>query len=130
MAARICRCILGCVRVPSRRADSPRHHSRLLTREQSDAIAKADTAYRQRVDSVWATLGDYLANLGDEFNSADALKHQEAAIDNAWEISKLDVQRNLPAILSPLQLRMLPWVPDLLLKTKGKVGVRTYTVGP
>jgi hypothetical protein len=103
--------------------------SLLLTREQSEALTKADTAYRQRIDSVWSSLSEYLASLGDHFDSADALKRQEAAVAAGWEVSRVDVQRTLPRILSPIQLKLLPWVPALLLKSNEKVQVRIFA-GP
>ncbi|MEO6778774.1 MAG: hypothetical protein ABI194_04905, partial [Gemmatimonadaceae bacterium] len=101
--------------------------SLLLTRDQADALQKADTAYRVRIDSVWSALSEYLAALPDNFDSAEALKRQEAAIDGAWEISKVEIQRTLPAILSPVQLKLLPWISAYLLKTTGKVGIRMFT---
>lgn len=100
--------------------------SLLITRDQEEALQKADTAYLQRVDSVWQALGAYLASLPDDFNSADALKHQEAAVDAGWEIARLDVQRTLPKILSPIQLRMLPGFADMLMKAKEKIGIRVF----
>jgi hypothetical protein len=103
--------------------------SLLLTRSQSDAIEAADSAYKVRVDSVWTDVSEYLAALPKDFDSKDALKHQEAAVDSAWELTKLDVQRTLPKILSPIQLRLLPWIPAFLMKTTGKVGIRMFMSG-
>ncbi len=100
--------------------------SLLLTRDQSEAIQKADTVYHQREDSVWASLSEYLAALGDNYDSVEALKRQEAAVNAGWEVSKTEIQRTLPSILSPIQLRLLPWMPAYLLKTKGDVGIRMF----
>mgnify|MGYP001556799017 CR=1 FL=1 len=103
--------------------------SLLLTRDQAEAIQKADTAYRQRMDSVWTALSEYLAGLGDDYNPTEALKRQEAAVDEGWEISRLDVQHTLPSILSPIQLRLLPGIPGMLLKAKEKVQIRMFMLG-
>jgi hypothetical protein len=103
--------------------------SLLLTRDQVDALQKADTAYRLRMDSVWTELSEYLANLPDHFDGAEALKRQEAGVDSAWEVSKIDIQTNLPKILSPIQLRLLPWVAAELMKTTGKVQIRVFMSG-
>jgi hypothetical protein len=102
--------------------------SLLLTREQADQIQTADAAYRQRMDSVWKSLGDYFAALGDNFDSADALKRQQEAVDAGWEISRIDIQRTLPSILSPIQLKLLPWIPALLLNSKEKVTLRIFSM--
>jgi hypothetical protein len=100
--------------------------SLLLTRDQTEALQKADTSYRQRIDSVWSALSEYLAALPDRFDSAEALKRQEAAVSAAWELTKLDVQRTLPPILSPIQLKLLPWEAAYLFKTTGEVGIRMF----
>ncbi|MEO7041061.1 MAG: carboxypeptidase-like regulatory domain-containing protein, partial [Gemmatimonadaceae bacterium] len=70
--------------------------SLLLTRDQADALTKADTAYRQRIDSVWTTLSEYLSALPDDFDSADALQHQENAVESAWELTRNDLNKTLP----------------------------------
>ncbi len=103
--------------------------SLLLTRDQAEALEKADTAYRKRVDSVWTAVSEYLAELPDNFNSAEALKRQQAAIDGAWELTKLDVQRILPTILSPIQMKLLPGMVVYLMNVKGKVGLQFIFAG-
>ncbi len=100
--------------------------SLLLTREQADALQSADNTYRQRVDSVWTALSEYLASLPDQYSPAEALNRQEAAVSAGWELTKVDVQRTLPTILSPIQLRLLPGVAAYLMRTKGKVGIRLF----
>ena len=85
-----------------------------------------DSAYRQRIDNLWSSLGEEFAALGDDYNSAEALKKQEATVDEAWEISRLDVQHTLPRILSPLQIKLLPWEAALLFKAKQNVHIRIF----
>lgn len=98
--------------------------SLLLTRDQMEALQAADKGYLQRVDSVWTELSEYLASLPDQYSTAEALRRQEAAVADGWELTKLDVQRTLPTILSLIQLRLLPGEAAYLMKTKGKVGLR------
>lgn len=100
--------------------------SLLLTPDQSEALQKVDSAYRQRIDNLWSSLGEEFAALGDDYNSAEALKKQEATVDEAWEISRLDVQHTLPRILSPLQIKLLPWEAALLFKAKQNVHIRIF----
>jgi hypothetical protein len=103
--------------------------SLLLSRDQAEALQKADTAYRLHIDSVWTALSEYLASLGDDYDPTEALKKQEAAVDEGWEISRLDVQRTLPKILSPIQLKLLPGIPALLYKAKEKIQIRMFQLG-
>jgi hypothetical protein len=103
--------------------------SLLLDKGQVHALQAADTAYLQRIDSVWDTLATYLASLGDDFDSREALKRQEAATDEAWEVARLDVQSRLPKILNPLQLQLLPWPSGLLYQSKKPVHIRIFMAG-
>lgn len=104
--------------------------SLLLTREQSDAVAEAQQRYLARMDSLWTPLTEHLAALGDRFDATDALKRQEAAVDAAWELSRQDVQAALPRVLSPTQLRLLPWPAEMLYKAKEPMkGMRVFFAG-
>lgn len=103
--------------------------SLLLTLDQSEALQQADSVYRQRIDSVWNSLAEDFAALGDDYNSGEALKKQEAAVDEGWEISRLDIQQTLPEILSPLQIKLLPWEAALLFKAKQQLHIRIFVGG-
>jgi hypothetical protein len=104
--------------------------SLLLTRDQSDAITGAQTRYKAAMDSVWTPLVDYLAALPDRFDAAEALKLQEAAVDAAWERSRLHVQAELPRVLSPTQLGLLPWPAGMLYRSKEPMkGIRVFMAG-
>lgn len=82
--------------------------SLLLTRDQADSLQQIDGRYRQKVDSTWFELATYLDRLGDNYDAATALRRQEAAIDDVWEITRVDVQDSLRRILTPIQLKLLP----------------------
>jgi hypothetical protein len=72
-------------------------------------------------------VSEYLAALPDNFDSKEALRRQEDAVDAAWEHTRVDVQRTLPEILSPVQMRLLPQLIDYLMKAKGKVEIRMFS---
>lgn len=103
--------------------------SLLLSRDQADALAKADTAYRQRIDSVWTTLSEYLASLPDDFDSAEALKRQEDAVEAGWELTRDDLKKTLPQILNPIQLKLLPGFWGSLMKSTGETQFRFFVSG-
>lgn len=60
--------------------------SLLLSPAQVMALRDAGDAYAGRADSVWAGLADYLAGLGDRFDTHEALDRVEAATDQVWEM--------------------------------------------
>jgi hypothetical protein len=103
--------------------------SLLLSRDQVDSLRRIQAAYRARLDSLWTSLAEYLANLPDRYSSADAYKHAEDATDAAWELARLDLQHTLPTILSPVQLRLLPTVPRMLFNAKEPVHIRFFIAG-
>ncbi|MEP6491473.1 MAG: carboxypeptidase-like regulatory domain-containing protein [bacterium] len=82
--------------------------SLLLSRTQTEALQKVQSAYRQRIDTLWLGLATYLAALPDQYDAPTALARQEDAIASAREITRVDVRSTLPGILSPIQLRLLP----------------------
>ncbi len=103
--------------------------SLLLTRDQADSLKKIDAAYTQRMDSLWTSLANYLAALPDNFDTKTALKRQEDATDAGWEITRLDLQRTLPTILTPIQLQLLPGMSKTLFTAKEPVHFRIFMVG-
>lgn len=104
--------------------------SLLLTRDQSDALARQDSAYRVRVDSVWTTLATYLTSLPDSYDIREALRRQASATDSVWELSRRDVQQSLPSILSAIQRRLLPWPANILLEARTPIkDIRLYISG-
>ena len=105
--------------------------SLLVTPPQAEALRAAQLVYRQQMDSVWRELAVHLASLGDTYDAAAALKRQEAAVDSAWDLSWRNARAELPKILNPLQLKLLPWPADMLYKAKEPIrGVRVYMSGP
>jgi hypothetical protein len=100
--------------------------SLFLTAVQVDSLASAQQRYRTAVDSVWSALAHHLAALGDRFDQPDALRRQEAATDEAWEIGRVMVRTVAEPLLTPLQRRLAPWPANLLLASPGPINVRVY----
>ena len=103
--------------------------SLLISRDQADSLARVDAVYRARIDSMWTDLSEHLAGLGDQFDAREALERQEKTIDAAWELSRQDLQRTLPRILSPAQLRVLPNPANFLFEARKPVQVRMFFTG-
>ena len=101
--------------------------SLLLTAEQEKAIEAVQADYLRGMDSVWTPLVDYLAALGDTFEAKEAVKRQEETSDAAWEFTRLHVQKNLGTILSPIQLKLLPWPAGMLYTAKKSLHIRMFT---
>lgn len=94
--------------------------SLLLTRDQVAALRRADTLYRARIDSVWRPLAHYLANLGDRYDAAAALRRANAASDSAWAVTHAE-RPTVRRILTPLQWQLAPGMAKSLLDPKSKL---------
>ena len=65
-------------------------------------------------------------------DAADAMATStlEAVIDHVWVMGRPEMQTVLPGILTPLQLRMLPWPTDMYFKAKEPIkGLRMFIYG-
>jgi hypothetical protein len=100
--------------------------SLLLTAEQEKALETAQADYLRGMDSLWTPLADHLAGLGDTFDAKEAVQRQEETSDAAWEYSRLHVQKTLVTILSPIQLKLLPWPAGFLYVAKQAKGIRMF----
>jgi hypothetical protein len=80
--------------------------SLLLNRAQVEALQNADKPYRAKMDSVWVKLATRLAGLPERFDDAEALRLQEAAVDEGWEVTRLAVHDSLGPIISKLQMSL------------------------
>ena len=101
--------------------------SLLLSEDQRAALTTAQADYLKGVDSVWTGLAEYLVALGDTYDAKEALDRQEETTDAAWEYSRQNIQRTLGKILSPIQLKLLPWVAKLLYNANKPVHIRLYS---
>jgi hypothetical protein len=98
--------------------------SLLLSDAQVAALQAVDESYLARVDTVWTRLAEYLAGLVDGYDGKTAVARAEAATSAVWELTRLDVQRTLPTILNPIQLRLMPAAG--LFRSRGPITGRTY----
>lgn len=101
--------------------------SLFLSKEQTLLLEAANARYKARVDSIWNSLATYLVSLPDTYDAKEALKRQEAAVDAVWEAARTDALA-LDAILTPQQLKLVPWPASYLRtldKTK-KVQIRMF----
>lgn len=101
--------------------------SLLLTAEQEKAIEAAQADYLRGIDSVWTPLAEYLAGLGNTFDAKEAVQRQDSTTDDAWEFTRRHVQKTLVNILSPIQIKLLPWPADFLYTAKKRVHIRMFT---
>jgi hypothetical protein len=100
--------------------------SLFLLPHQIKALQEAEAGYQSKADSTWSALAENLANLDDEFDAGQALRRQEAATDEVWELARTHLQKTLPSILSPIQLDILPWPAGMLYKAKKPVHIRVF----
>jgi hypothetical protein len=103
--------------------------SLLLSRDQVESLQRARAAYRVRLDSVWSGLASHLADLPDDYDSRAAYRSAEGAIDGAWDLTRLDLQRTLPEILNRVQLQLLPGIVRSLYSAKDPVHIRLFITG-
>ncbi|MDP9348808.1 MAG: hypothetical protein M3P24_06665, partial [Gemmatimonadota bacterium] len=99
--------------------------SLLLAPAQTEALQAAQARYRAKLDTVWSGLAAYLADLPDQYDGAEALRRQEAAVDEAWEISRREGP-TIKEILSPLQLKLLPGMVSGVINAKEKLRMRYF----
>jgi hypothetical protein len=92
--------------------------SLLLTREQLESARSAQTHWTELMTAHWKKLADYLAGLPEVYDVSDAYKHQEDASDEGWAKSWADVHEQLPRLLSPVQLTLLPYPASMLWQAK------------
>ncbi|MFI5229671.1 MAG: carboxypeptidase-like regulatory domain-containing protein, partial [Gemmatimonadales bacterium] len=88
--------------------------SLLLTTTQLDAVRAAQKRWQDMMNAHWNKLATYLAMLPDAYDVADAYKHQEDASDEGWALSWQSVHDELPKILTPVQLKILPYPASML----------------
>jgi hypothetical protein len=79
-----------------------------LEQSQLDWIQRAAAVYDRKIEAVWNRLAVDLGRLPSRFHVDDAVMRVDAATNEVWEISRLEAHR-LREILTPIQIRLLPW---------------------
>ena len=91
--------------------------SLLLTRPQIEELQRDRAVYAARVDSVWRELARTLVGLGARYRESGAFKLQEAAAKDVSEIAR-QAARSLDGVLTPVQLRLVPFPANFLRRAK------------
>jgi hypothetical protein len=102
--------------------------SLLLSRDQVDSLKAAQVGYRARIDSLWTSTATTLAEYGDDYDVDAAMHLIDDATEQAWLIGR-DQLPALERILSPLQIRLAPWIVGSLKQSVGRktVGIRMFS---
>jgi hypothetical protein len=103
--------------------------SLLLTTDQLRRITELQTAYATKVDSVWSQLTEWMAALPDHFDVNATMQRQEATIDAVWEMGRVELQAELPKVLSPVQLHILPGMSAWFYNSTSMKGNRMFVYG-
>lgn len=103
--------------------------SLLLSRDQVESLQRARATYRARLDSVWTGLAQTLADLPDDYDSRAAYRTASGTIDEAWELTRLELKRTLPEILNRVQIQLLPGVVRSLVQSTAPVRIRLFITG-
>jgi hypothetical protein len=100
--------------------------SLLLTRDQLTRLQAARSAYRTKVDLLWHDLAVYLDALPSVYDFGEASRRTDDVIQNAWEVTRLDVRDQYPKILAPEQLAILPGWSNRLYQADRPLHVRIF----
>jgi len=98
--------------------------SLLLSSDEVAQLQAAQTAYRTRVDALWTSLASSLAGLPDSYDVDAVSRRTDQTIDDVWELTRLEVQKDLPAILAPAQTAMLTGWSGMLFRAHDRVHIR------
>jgi hypothetical protein len=78
------------------------------------------------MDSLWTNVASYLDRLPNSYDESAAWQRTDAAIDDAWEITRLDVREQFAKILSPAQLTLLPATAGRFWGSPGRIRDRRF----
>ncbi len=103
--------------------------SLLLSRSQVDSLHAVDRRYQARIDSLWTRTADALVALPDAYDEQAAYRLMDGAIDDAWEMTRLDVHNELPQLLSLEQLATIGGWAGQLWRSPSRVHIRMFLGG-
>ncbi|HEY2376078.1 MAG TPA: carboxypeptidase regulatory-like domain-containing protein [Gemmatimonadaceae bacterium] len=98
--------------------------SLLLSSDEVASLQRVDAVYRARVDAMWSSLASYLAELPDHYDFDAVSRRTDQTIDDVWELTRVDVQKNLEAILAPAQTALLSGWSGMLFRSRDRVHIR------
>jgi hypothetical protein len=73
---------------------------------------------------MWSNLSAYLGSLPDTYDFDAVAKRTDDTIDEIWELSRLDVQKNLSEILAPAQTANLGGWAGQLFRARDRLHIR------
>lgn len=103
--------------------------SLLLSKEQIESLTRAQREQNARVADVWTELATRLADLPADFDARDAAKRLDATVDQVWTMTRDELQRTLKAILTPVQMALIPGPVKGLIESTGPVRIRLFITG-
>ncbi len=103
--------------------------SLLLSKDQVARLKQVEARYTARMDSTWNTLATLLTGLPDRFDLSAAYRSWDSGIDDAWEVTRQDIRRELPGVLSAEQLATLGGWAGQLWRAPGRVHIRLSLPG-
>jgi len=98
----------------------------LLTAAQVTTLQSARAGYRKRIDALWSGLAQRLSDLPERYDFADASRRMDDTIDEAWELTRVEVRTKYPEILAPVQLAILPGWSNRLFQAERRLHVRLF----
>jgi hypothetical protein len=73
---------------------------------------------------MWTDLSEYLGALPDTYDFDEVVKRTDSTIDDIWEITRLDVQKNVGEILAPAQTALLGGWAGQLFRARDRLHIR------
>lgn len=98
--------------------------SLLLTTDQVRALLEGQARYNARADSAVSAFSMWLAGLPDRYDAPAALRQQDELLAVILNIGREEVQRTMPGVLNAVQVRLLPWPADIMLRSATPLTIR------
>jgi uncharacterized membrane protein YgcG len=99
-----------------------------LSGPQADSIATLNRRYTIRLDSIWAPVAKYLANLPEKYDQGEAYERYTTARKATVDML-IDYAPAITHLLTPDQRRKLPALVASYLDTRYLSGIRSGTTG-
>jgi hypothetical protein len=98
--------------------------SLLLTGDQIRSVVAGQERYSARADSALTTFSDWMASLPVRYDAANALKRQTEWYEAILNIGREEAQASIKPVLTPIQLRLLPFPFDVMMRATGHLTMR------
>ena len=98
-----------------------------LTRDQADSLAAMNRWYTVHLDSVWAPIGKFLADMPDRYDQGEAYEHYRSGRQASVDLL-IKVAPAIKSLLTKAQMRKLGFV-GTFLDTRYLASIRSGTSG-